>query len=46
MVKLKNKKRPLTDFFGKWIGSEKEIKDIKKIIKEGRKNFKTREVKF
>ena len=40
------KKKPLSDFLGKWTGTEKEIGDIKKIIEEGRKKFKTREVVF
>ena len=42
----KNKKKSLMDFFGKWPGSEEEIENIQKIIDEGRKNFKTREVVF
>ena len=46
VIKLLNKakKRPLSDFLGKWSGSETEIENIKKAIEEGRKNFKTREV--
>jgi len=34
----KSKKRPLTDFFGKWPCPETEIENIKKIIEKGRKN--------
>lgn len=40
----KVKKKPLSDFLGKWAGPETEIEDIKKILEEGRKKFKTREV--
>lgn len=40
----KVKKKPLSDFLGKWSGSEDEIENIKKVIEEGRKKFKTREV--
>ena len=48
VIKLfsKAKKKPLSDFLGKWAGSEKEIENIKDIIAEDRKKFKTRKVVF
>ncbi len=48
VIKLvdKTKKKSLLDFFGKWPGDEKEIKEIKKKLEQERKNFKTREVTF
>ncbi len=36
----------LFDFFGKWPGSEDELEEINKKIREDRKKFKTREVTF
>ena len=40
------KQRPLSDFAGKWPGPMEELDEIMKIIEEGRKNFKLKEVKF
>ena len=38
------KKRPLTDFCGKWHGDKEELNKIEKIIENDRKKFKTKEV--
>ncbi len=42
----KTKKKPLSYFLGKWVGSEEEVENIKKTLEEERKKFKTREVDF
>ena len=48
VIKLigRTKKKPLSDFLGRWSGSETEIENIKKTITEDRKKFRTREVVF
>jgi predicted CopG family antitoxin len=40
------RKRPLSDFFGKWPGAAEEAERIKGAIAADRKRFRTREVKF
>ena len=42
----RTKKKPLSDFLGKWAGSEEEFEKIKKTLEEDRKKFKLREVNF
>lgn len=42
----KEKRRPLTDFWGKWPGNKEELKRISKHLYRERKAFKTREIKF
>jgi len=36
---MKKEKKSLLDFFGKWPGTKKELKKIKKILREDRKGF-------
>lgn len=42
----KTRKRPLTDFFGKWPGPAEEAERIKKTLAADRKRFRTREARF
>ena len=46
MRTLKQNKRPLRYFLGKWPGTHEEAERMKQMIYEDRKKFKTREVKF
>ena len=45
-VAEKEKRKPLMAFFGKWPGPKEELGLIQKDIQEGRKRFKTRDIRF
>lgn len=42
----KARKKPLSEFFGKWPGPKEELDDIQKTLVEHRKRFKLRKVDF
>ena len=43
---MKQKRKNIMKFFGKWPGDKNDLDKIKKRINEDRKNFKLKEAKF